>query len=193
MNNRILVLILLPIITSCAYMHDRGRDACDMVTLSGEALSVNAAVQIGPAVIGIGGVEGKGFGLRSGAVGIYRTEEDNHILGGSRTLVPNQQGRERDKGYEYYYGWYPWGDKNSYRCRFEEGEWYNAWQVEATLGLGAGVRAGVNLAEIFDFILGWTGLDICEDDISKIRKDERERPSKTNTYSSVWEEIQDSP
>lgn len=39
------------------------------------------------------------------------------------------------------------------------------WQVEIFVGLYGGVRAGLNLAEALDFLLGWVGIDILKDDI----------------------------
>lgn len=39
-------------------------------------------------------------------------------------------------------------------------------QVEVAAGFLVGARLGVNVGEIFDFLLGWTTLDICGDDIS---------------------------
>jgi hypothetical protein len=38
-------------------------------------------------------------------------------------------------------------------------------QVEAVLGLQGSVRAGFNIGEFFDFILGWTTIDILHDDV----------------------------
>ncbi|MCB1137598.1 MAG: hypothetical protein KDK23_02540 [Leptospiraceae bacterium] len=42
---------------------------------------------------------------------------------------------------------------------------YNSlFQVEFSLGLYGGIRAGINLAEIADFLIGFTTLDILDDD-----------------------------
>jgi hypothetical protein len=181
-----LPILLIPLMAGCAYIHDRGRDACDMVTLAVEAPTANASIQVGKAVLGIGAGGGKGFGLRSGALGVYEAGEANILLTGVKYLVPNEDDRNREKGYEYSYQWLPWRNENEgFIGSFDEGRWFNAWQLEADLGLGIGVRAGVNLAEIVDFILGWTTLDICGDDIKTIeRKDaeafERSREETAN-------------
>ncbi|MEW6742717.1 MAG: hypothetical protein AB1486_08155 [Planctomycetota bacterium] len=45
------------------------------------------------------------------------------------------------------------------------GAWLAWLQVEVTASAGLGARAGVNLGEFVDFILGWTTLDICSDDV----------------------------
>jgi hypothetical protein len=39
-------------------------------------------------------------------------------------------------------------------------------QVEVVLGLHGSVRAGFNIGELFDFILGWTTIDIMHDDVA---------------------------
>ncbi len=39
-------------------------------------------------------------------------------------------------------------------------------QVEAVVGLGYTLRLGFNPGELIDFLLGWTTLDLCHDDIS---------------------------
>lgn len=162
----------LALLTGCAYLHDRGRDACDMVTVAVEAPTVNAAIQLGPLPVGFGAADGKGFGLRSGGIGIYDTGELNILCLGSRTFVPRERDLERDKGYEFTYFWIP-GCHHQPDWHIHEGKWGNGFQFEAALGLVVGTRVGVNLAEILDFVLGWTTLDICGDDIATIEKKEQ--------------------
>lgn len=168
MNTNLLVA-LLPLVAGCAYLNDRVRDASDMVTAAVEAPTVNAAVQVGPLMAGLGAAGGGGFGLRSGGIGVYHTEETNFFTLGHRLFAPRDLDQYRDKGYEVECFWFPGLRSNSKgisESRSEEGQWFNACQFEATFGLGVGVRAGVNVAEILDFILGWTTLDICGDDIA---------------------------
>ena len=43
-------------------------------------------------------------------------------------------------------------------------------QIDASAGLYYTIHAGVDFAEVFDFILGWTTLDIMKDDL--LRKTE---------------------
>ena len=145
-----------------------------MVTIAAEAPAVNASIQLGKSVLGVGTAGGKGFGLRSGAVGLYETGEAHLIILGGKLFVPRERDLDRNKGYDYTYMWLPWrNDEDEFLGTFEEGEWFNAWQLEAAIGLGVGARAGINIAEIIDFILGWTTLDICGDDIATIEEKEQ--------------------
>jgi hypothetical protein len=143
-----------------------------------EAPAVNAAIQCGPLPVGLGVAAGKGFGLRSGALGTYDTGELNILFIGYREFVPGEIDLDREKGYEFPYLWLPGlgmlpDNSREHGREPPAGKWFNVWQFEAALGLGAGIRAGVNLAEIVDFVLGWTTLDICGDDVAVM--DEREQ------------------
>lgn len=179
---RYLIVIFLPLLASCAYLHDRGRDACDIVTVAGEAPAFNASVQVGKGVLGMGLAGGKGYGLRSGAMGCYETGEGNFILVGFKVLVPNKADLDRDKGYDYQYHWFPWSrSEDKFGGTFDEGRWFNAWQIEAAVGVGVGARVGFNPAEFMDFIMGWTTLDICSDDIRTMdRKEAKEFQKSKN-------------
>jgi hypothetical protein len=48
--------------------------------------------------------------------------------------------------------------------REEKVFWAQWLSVQLSVGFYYGVRAGVNLAEVVDFMLGWTTLDLMEDD-----------------------------
>jgi hypothetical protein len=181
MKKTALILLLAPL-SGCAYLQDRGRDAADIVTVAAESRTVNASFQFGEAVLGAGLAKGQGFGLRSGVFGSYTTKEANLILLGGKSLVPSEQSLDRGKGYECAYLWMPWfDDDDEFFCSYEYGEWYNHFQIEATVGLGAGVRAGFNPAELVDFILGWTTLDICKDDRSDRNRQEPIQPKESGT------------
>ncbi len=39
------------------------------------------------------------------------------------------------------------------------------YQIEAVVAAGVSVRAGFNVAELFDFIVGWTTIDFLNDDL----------------------------
>lgn len=161
--------------TGCAYLHDRGRDACDMVTVSVEETGVNASIQFLTASTGLGTARGKGVGLRSGALGIYEFSEINLGLTGEKTLNPNERDQDREKGYKETYVFFPWWDKHGgVEMELEEGGKITEANIECAVCVGLGVRAGINLAEILDFILGWTTLDILGDDIATIEKREME-------------------
>lgn len=42
--------------------------------------------------------------------------------------------------------------------------WYYYTQIEAVVGAGGSLRAGFNPGELADFVLGWFGIDIYDDD-----------------------------
>lgn len=145
-----------------------------MVTVAVEPSIVNASVQLGPLMTGLGLAAGEGFGLRSGGAGVYDTEEVNLFYGGYKAFNPTEFDQQRGKGYEFRYGG-PYLKRQT-----PEGLWFNWLQFEVALGFVVGVRAGLNLAEITDFVLGWTTLDICGDDIATIIQEEQSdnnRPS----------------
>jgi len=143
-----------------------------MFTLSVEATGVNASIQTGPAVIGAGVAGGKGFGLRSGGVGTYDFAELNVAIFGGKALILSEKDRYRGKGYDCFYRWFPWeDDEDEFDIEMNKGKWFNSWQFECTANVGVGARADFNFAEVLDFVLGWTTLDICDDDVSeKIQK-----------------------
>jgi hypothetical protein len=170
----IVLLLVLVSCDGCAYLHDRGRDACDMITMSLEERGVNASAQAGPLVLGAGAAGGKGFGLRSGAMGTYEFVEINTLVWGTKLLSPHEGDLDRNKGYEVSYTCIPFAH-NEPDMDVREGKNFNGWQVECALMLGVGVRAGVNLAEIADFLLGWTTIDICSDDVATMDKREQEQ------------------
>jgi len=43
-------------------------------------------------------------------------------------------------------------------------KWIDYFWIEVSLRAIIGVKAGFNIAEFADFILGWFGIDLCEDD-----------------------------
>ena len=55
------------------------------------------------------------------------------------------------------------------RCKINH-EWTPSYTNGNNAGIGA--RVGFNFAELLDFFLGWTTLDICKDDIATIEKRE---------------------
>ncbi len=192
--SKAMALLLCCLASGCSYLHDRGRDACDMITLSAEQGGFNASIQVTEAVVGVGMSAGKGFGIRSGSIGTYEYFEGNMILFGGKVLLPNDLSKCRNKGYQETYLWFPWNRDNEdeYREKYSnihqnkdddkfdkefdlelhDGKWVNYFQIECAACAGVGARVGFNAAEILDFILGWTTLDICKDDIAGLNNEE---------------------
>ena len=169
------ILGLITLGTGCAstrgYFVDRRRDASDTVTLCVEEKGLNVAARVGPLTAGIGAQVGKGFGLRSGALGRYRQGELQTILTGSVLLEPSEFDKSRGKGFELECSTFlPF---SPYDEGLKDGKWHNHFQIELTACVGVGIRAGVNLAEILDFLLGWFTIDICSDDLEKRKSNKR--------------------
>lgn len=131
---------------------------------------VNATVQLGPFMTGLGIAGGSGFGLRSGGMGVYDTEEMNLLYGGLKEFVPRGVDQQRGKGYDFDYVAIPHTGSAS-------NGWFNWFQIEAALGIVVGVRAGFNPAEMLDFVLGWTTVDICHDDLETDIHRDRSSPA----------------
>ncbi len=86
--------------SSCVYLQDRGRDFLDSATISSEVAYVGVGAQVTAFQIGVGGGEGIGFGLRSGALGAYGFQEVNALFVSSKTMVANEADWLRHKGYQ---------------------------------------------------------------------------------------------
>ncbi|MEW6743584.1 MAG: hypothetical protein AB1486_12580 [Planctomycetota bacterium] len=174
---------------SCRYAEHRGRDLVDVVTLAAESSGTNLAVQCGPLVTGVGKARGTGFGLRSGAVGRYTFDERNLLVIGSRCFSPSEElgGKRYELAYDHrgllflllLVAILSQADCRRQMPQLEDppislenapplelsGAWHVLLQVEVAASAGVGGRAGVNLGELLDFLLGWTTLDICGDDV----------------------------
>ena len=153
------ILIIVCMLSGCAYLENRARDATDMVTIAGEFGAIGANIGVANRVhlspFYFGGEHG--FGLRSGAIGLYEFNQCVFFFFPfSNDFYPSKFDSNRGKGYTWDF------------IEFQHsGEWFNLGQIEAAVGLGVGVRAGINIFEIGDFIVGLAGLDICNDDIAE--------------------------
>lgn len=176
------IILCLLSLTGCAYMHDRVRDTCDVVTIAAETGHVNASIQIGEGTLGIGVTGGKGIGSRSGALGIYDYMELNMILFGRKVMLPSERDLLRGKGYDHSFNWYPWrSSEDDVVTEVDEGGRFNLLQLELAACLGIGARIGVNFAELVDFGLGIFTVDILEDDLATIEKREQEAHERSKT------------
>ena len=141
--------------TGCVYLDSRARDVSDIVTLAGEDKTISCVARVMfPFGVSLG--QGDGFGLREGYAGSYEYREI--VL-----MVPPAIGF-------FDLAFVPTDDyrKKSYCVGspgLEENQYWAQWlSVQMSVGFYYGVRAGVNLAEVVDFVLGWTTLDLMEDD-----------------------------
>jgi len=152
--------------TGCAgYWMDRARDAGDIFTLTVGGSS-GVAARLGP--IGTGlyaagnqiGLEKGRFGKRGGADAI----EGYWLFGGFDNVTLDKKDL-RGKGYNgvnmFLINW-PEQDN-------AKGSFSPYWtQIEAKAGiLYGGLAVGFNPGELFDFILGFFGVDIYKDDLDR--------------------------
>ncbi len=150
------------------YCADRGRDLLDTVTVAAETGNRSAAIQFAGFPIGFGDGEGVGCGLRSGKVGQYAFTDYYYWLFGDKSFTPN--GDPRGKGYVVDWEWLPmpilnnpFGGPNRVQ-----------WQLEASAGIRViGFRAGINIGEIVDFVLGIFTVDIMADDTAAVKARKR--------------------
>jgi hypothetical protein len=167
-----MILVLMSLCTGvlcgCAYIEDRARDAGDMITLAGELGSLGVSAWVGCVGGGLMYAGGYGFGLRSGAVGSYEYQEATCVPPFAvKHLTPGEADRARGKGYLDGIPVRLSGDDDP---DFLEAGWFNLGQVEVSVAFPFGPRVGLNIFEIADFLLGWTTLDICNDDVASRRK-----------------------
>jgi len=176
---------LAVLLTGCAstggYFVDRGRDATDIVTLC-VGVGAGAKAQLGPLHTGlIADVDLAG--LRGGRLFVFH--RDNHLG------LPNSIDLE---AVLYGTSWF-YHDLHSYaedqrRKYFSSTPFDPNWplpifrlsdanpggsasyytQVEAVVALGPSIRLGFNPGELLDFILGWTTLDIFNDDLERKKR-----------------------
>jgi len=159
--------------TGCAtsYMMDRRDDAADIFTCTVGKGVGGVKTRLGP--LGIGLLDNREImGLRSGE---FITPCDNPkaqdqfyllLLSGEESKI----GIERNKSYRAFYVLgvplpvtpLPFAAANRYpACYFT--------QFDLTVGLGRSLTLGINPGEFIDFLLGWVGLDMYGDDLSRIR------------------------
>jgi hypothetical protein len=141
--------------TGCVYLDHRARDLGDIVTLAGEDKTITCVARVMfPLGISLG--KGDGFGMREGYIGSYEYTEivlmipmisNNFVM----EFIPEDDYRNKAYGV-------------SSPGREEKVYWAQWLSVQASVGFYYSLRVGVNLAETLDFVLGWTTLDLMEDD-----------------------------
>jgi len=199
----ILILGLAALATGCAstggYFVDRGRDAADILTLGvGAGLGVSA--RVGPIAVAPFSCHYDRYAIRGGTPEILSHNSTNSATGGmlwwfgethepsaACFSTPAAAGehivRERGKAYSAWpLGVVLWGEPFFFTTPFlavpeSRGTGRQALpyysQCEITVGMLASFRLGFNPGELLDFILGWTTIDIYNDDLEKRKKIEQ--------------------
>lgn len=150
--------------SGCAYLTNRTHDLADVVTVSVEDHKFACMARPLVFLIGASVASGKGVGLRLGHLGQYDYTENASGIPLVLASVFNDDScykprtDPRNKGFDYL-------------CEsrdFNRGESdlpaTQAFLLEFNIGIYYGVRLGFNFLEAIDFILGWTTLDIMDDD-----------------------------
>ncbi|MFC1498631.1 hypothetical protein ACFLS1_09220 [Verrucomicrobiota bacterium] len=173
MKKTIQLILLLGLAASgsgCAtpYMIDRGRDAADIVT-AGVGMGLGAKARVGPIQAGLladmtvvgfrgGDVVGMEYGVPIGGPCDYQMFAWGIDFFPGVDPPRNKAFCSRNLCYYIPFVYMAEGDKDMIPL-------YYYTQIELVVDLGVGFRLGFNPGELLDFILGWTTLDIFNDDL----------------------------
>jgi len=170
----VFVFLSLAFICGCAtsgYWADRGRDGADIFSFAvGQGLGLKA--RIGPVTAGLL-EEYTAAGLRGGefcSQDLYGREGEDETLGAidGQFVVDNAErfkltklGRRKNFEASSLGG----GMHIPLLSLLQSDSSFAYYtHIEAVLGLHGSVRVGFNAGEFFDFIIGWTTIDILHDD-----------------------------
>jgi hypothetical protein len=188
-------MVVMATMTGCAtpYMIDRARDAKDIVTVS-FGVGIGAKARVGPVQLPMI-IALEGAGLRSGEffpkddsslrfprvgfetaqlIPISMRPMGSEVLSGIEDFNPGGHARERLKDIEAMDFVIITFDRN---CFSEKPiRWSYFTQIEACVAAGPGIRLGFNPGELLDFVLGWFGIDMFNDDLEARRQKETLKP-----------------
>ncbi|MCB1177762.1 MAG: hypothetical protein KDK36_09305 [Leptospiraceae bacterium] len=166
--------------SSCLYLQNRAKDTSDIFTIGLEQKTAGASIYFWK---GGGGIQygkyGEGIGLRNGHIGIYKTGGSQRRIygngdntpfkissasGNSYILINTYEHRPISADYR--------NRKKYYRFRnvfflkvFLQDDKPTPFIIETSFGLYYGIRLGINVSELLDFLFGIANLDIMEDDL----------------------------
>lgn len=178
------LVLVVALLTGCAstghYFADRGRDAADVFSLA-VGKGMGAKLRAGPVTVPPLLLEYTAAGLRGGELcrqDLTGIETNYHTLGttdgGMVTFIGERfdlTTLDRGKnfvassrvGEDTYIPFITTLDSESSIAYYGE--------VEAVVAIWYSVRVGFNVLELLDFVLGWTTLDIFNDDIGRKDKE----------------------
>lgn len=165
-----------------AYFVDRGRDTADVFTLSvGQGVGAKAKV----CTISIGALWQRDlWGLRGGTLGRLHKQEGKSfwssdpseldtcevymLVGGIDKLnTPSAVAEQRHKHVDTYHYFILLPHTELIQGEFD---YSYSLMIDVVVGLGGSIRAGFNPGELLDFILGWTTIDIFDDDLERKKR-----------------------
>jgi hypothetical protein len=173
------LVVLLSLATGCAtpYMTDRGRDAADVFTAT-VGYGIGGKAQIGPIQTGLF-ANRDCLGLRGGTCAVWDVppfgENDTFELDLfiCRMGIFNPNSGLADKRHKDLMTvglgpitWPFYMDNLLWFGRDERTPYHHS-QIEVAVGVGPSIRLGFNPGELLDFILGWTAIDVFDDDLEK--------------------------
>lgn len=145
-----------------AYLIDRGRDAIDIATIAVEENNLGVTMQAGPLITGLNmpitekWEQLKGYGLRDGDFGQYEHCDIQLLLIGNKYYETASKKREYFQIFMLNVGDI-FGE--------DDPPLETLGTVEVSAALGVGLRLGLHGFELIDFLAGWIGLDLMDDDI----------------------------
>ena len=183
----LLFLGLAVLSTGCAspYMVDRGRDAADIFTIA-VGVGVGAKGRAGPATVGVCASIDV-VGIRNGIlldpldsnVDLQSTivplppcvaDRPPYLCFGFEALQVRCPALSEQPLGMLAYSEFPFITTSLYSGEDDapqSARWKYWTQVDVVAALGPSVRLGFNSGELLDFILGWTTIDIYNDDLEK--------------------------
>jgi hypothetical protein len=152
---------------STGYVADRMRDAGDVFSAA-VGVGTGAKVRVGPIQAALLADLPKA-GMRGGQISAYgkndeflpATHDYQLVCFGSEGFIPESNMRHKafqaNSTFPFFHTLHP-----QYRASVS---YYT--QLEVVVALGGSLRLGFNPGELLDFILGWTTLDIFNDDLNR--------------------------
>jgi len=164
-----ILLVCCVLLSGCAYLSHRARDFSDMFTLAVEDKQVGCGLRCFYP-FGFCAGKGSGYGLREGHIGRYQYVEKGYsilapcfvIYTWESDFVPLKD--FRNKGYYYDLRCLAPGTSDvdsdgDYQALLE------GLNVQANVGVFYGLRAGINLPEVLDLVVGLSNYDLLGDDM----------------------------
>lgn len=176
-------LVALVLLSGCAspraYLTDRGHDALDVLTCA-VGLGAGAKVRAGPLHAGL--LMSRDFaGLRGGQMGWWGSDGGGEldpflipcsIFGFGCEMFSLDSVCDAGRGKEYdalsyvpfFYTYLKLEEERT--SAIWRREWPQYTELEGVIGLGPTLRLGINPGELLDFLIGWIGFDIYNDDVA---------------------------
>ena len=172
--------------SSAGFLSDRYDDALDIFSIQ-VGYGLGGKVRIGPLQtgllvdVGLGGLRGGDFlGAKDFWPSGYNTPAKVDLVGGivgvegfGGSLKSNRRGKSFSAkqigpiSYIINPNTIPEWKEQIKNLQRVHNPWPYYFQIDLVAGVFINMRLGFNIGELFDFIIGWTTIDCCKDDLSK--------------------------